>query len=242
MNIADFPNAQAVHIHNDLDDLSLAVAQRISELAAQAIATRGVFHIVMAGGETPQNCYEKLRQLPVEWKRVQVYFGDERCFPIGDARRNDTMIQNILLRHVGIPEGNIHAIPAELGAREAATRYADEVTRIPRFDLVLLGMGEDGHIASLFPGDPVVEDAAACVPVFNAPKPPVERVSLGIDQINSARQKIFLVAGAGKRNIVEKLLAGVLLPAARIVAAEWHIDRAALPITYSLSGAKQASL
>jgi len=242
MNIADFPYAQAVHTHNDLDDLSIAVAQRVAELAAQAIAARGVFNIVMAGGETPRRCYEKLRHLPVEWRRVQVYFGDERCFPIGDARRNDTMIRDTLLRHIDIPAENIHAIPAELGARDAATRYAAALEHLAQPDLVVLGMGEDGHIASLFPNDPAIEGMATCIPVFDAPKLPPERVSLGLSILNSARQKIFLVAGTGKRNAVEKLLSGVLLPAARIVAAEWHIDRAALPLTYNLSGAKQASL
>lgn len=229
MKITNLPKAKAVFIHDDLDDLSLAVARRIAESAAQAIAVRGVFHIALAGGETPRRCYEKLRGLGIDWAHVRIYFGDERCLPVGDARRNDTMVRDTLLKHIGIPPGNIHAIPAELGAHEAATLYAAMLENIAPLDLVLLGMGDDGHTASLFPGNAATENAAACVPIFNSPKPPAERVSLGMSALNAARQKIFLVAGAMKRDALRQILQGVLLPAARVAAAEWHLDRAALP-------------
>lgn len=229
MNIADLPNAQAVFIHDNLEAMSTAVAQRIAELAARAIAARGVFHLALAGGETPRRCYEKLRHLPVDWAHVQVYFGDERCLPAGDPRRNDRMAREALLEQVAIPPANIHAIPAELGARAAAASYAAVLENAAPLDLVLLGMGEDGHIASLFPGNPATDSAAATVPVFNAPKSPAERVSLGMGTLNTARQRIFLVAGAGKRDALEQILQGKSLPAARVAAAEWHLDRAALP-------------
>ena len=233
MNIANLPNARAVFVHDDLEELSAAVAQRIAELAAQAVAARGVFHLALAGGETPRHCYEKLRGLAIDWPHVQVYLGDERCLPGGDAKRNDTMILDALLNHVAIPKANIHVIPSELGAREAAASYAALLDNVAPLDLVLLGMGEDGHSASLFPDNPAMESTATVVPVFNAPKPPAERVSLGINALNAARQRIFLVAGAGKREALEQILLNKLLPAARVVAAEWHFDRAALPITYA---------
>jgi len=229
MNIANLPKAQAVFVHDNLDDLSLAVAQRIAESAAQAIAARGVFHLVLAGGETPRRCYEKLRSLAIDWAHVQIYFGDERCLPNGDAQRNDTMVRDTLLAHVAIPPANIHAIPAELGAHEAAASYAAVLDHVAQLDLVLLGMGEDGHTASLFPGNPATDNTAVAVPVFNAPKPPAERVSLGMDTLNTARQKIFLVAGAGKCAALKQILLGNSLPAARVTSAEWHLDRAALP-------------
>lgn len=229
MKLADLPNAQAVFVHDDLDGLSASVAQRIAELAAQAIAVRGVFHVALAGGETPRCCYEKLRHLPVDWTHVQVYFGDERCLPDGDVRRNDRMAREVLLEQVAIPSVNIHAIPAELGACEAAARYAAMLENVAPLDLVLLGMGEDGHTASLFPGNPATDSMAAAVPVFNAPKPPAERVSLGMGALNAARHRIFLVAGAGKRDALEQILRGKPLPAANVAAAEWHLDRAALP-------------
>lgn len=229
MNIANLPKAQAVYVHDNLDDLSLAVALRIAESAAQAIAARGVFHLVLAGGETPRRCYEKLRSLTIDWAHVQVYFGDERCLPNGDAQRNDTMVRETLLAHVAIPQANIHTIPAELGAREASVRYAAVLEHVAPLDLVLLGMGEDGHTASLFPDNPATDNTAAAVPVFNAPKPPAERVSLGMGTLNAAQQKIFLVAGAGKCAALKQILLGNSLPAARVASAEWHLDRAALP-------------
>ena len=229
MNIAGLPNAQAIVVHDNPDELSAAVAQRVADLAAQAIAARGVFHVALAGGETPRRCYEKLRDLTVDWTHVQVYFGDERCLPDGDAQRNDRMAFDTLLKHVAIPPDNIHAIPAELGAREAAVRYAAVLADIERLDLALLGMGEDGHTASLFPDNPATASAAPVVPVFGAPKLPAERVSLGMSTLNAARCKIFLITGAGKREVLAQIASGKLLPAARVAAAEWHLDRAALP-------------
>ncbi|MDO8811567.1 MAG: 6-phosphogluconolactonase [Gallionella sp.] len=228
MNTYNLPNANAVFIHDDLDQLSLAVAQRIAAAAAQAIAARGVFHLVLAGGETPRRCYEKLRSLAIDWTHVQLYIGDERCLPKGDAQRNDTMIRVALLEHIAIPPGNIHFIPSELGAPAAAAAYTAMLEKIAVLDMVLLGMGEDGHTASLFPGNPATEGTALVMPVFNSPKPPPERVSLGMGTLSKARQKLFLVAGAGKRNALEQMSRGILLPAARVADAEWHIDRAAL--------------
>ena len=231
MNIDDLANAQAVVVHNDLDGLSTAAAHRIAALAAQAIAARGVFHIALAGGETPRRCYEKLRGLSMDWPHIQIYFGDERCLPDGDPQRNDTMARNALLAHVAIPPENIHAIPAELGAHQAATRYASELAKVMPLDMVLLGMGEDGHTASLFPDNPATASSAGVVPVFNAPKPPAERVSLGMHTLNAARHKIFLVAGAGKREALGQILHGASLPAASVTSAEWYLDRTTLPVS-----------
>ncbi|MBI5438245.1 MAG: 6-phosphogluconolactonase [Nitrosomonadales bacterium] len=229
MNTYNLPNAQAILIHDNLDDLSLAVAQRIAAAAAQAIAARGVFHLVLAGGETPRRCYEKLRSLAIDWTHVQLYIGDERCLPKGDAQRNDTMIRATLLEHISIPQDNIHFIPSELGAHAAAAAYAALLEQVATLDMALLGMGEDGHTASLFPDNPATESTALAVPVFNSPKPPPDRVTLGMNTLNKARQKLFLVAGAGKRSALEQISCGILLPAARVKNAEWHIDRAALP-------------
>lgn len=218
---------QAV-IHDDIQALAMQVALRIRDLAAQAITDRGVFHLALAGGQTPRECYEKLRSLSVDWARVQIYFGDERCVARDDARRNDSMVREALLNHISIPQDNIHSIAAELGARQAAALYC---AKLPvRIDLVLLGMGEDGHTASLFPDNPANVCKEAAVPVFNAPKPPSERVSLGLTTLNAARVKLFLVAGESKRAAIEQILHGARLPASLISHAEWHLDRAALPI------------
>jgi 6-phosphogluconolactonase len=229
MKVTGLPNAQVVFVHDDLDDLSAAVAQRIAELAAQSIAERGVFHLALAGGETPRRCYQQTRQLAIDWPHVQVYFGDERCLPDGDAQRNDSMARESLLDHIPIPPANIHSIPAEIGAREAANLYAVLIDHIAQLDLVLLGMGEDGHTASLFPNNPATESDSSVVAVFNAPKLPAERVSLGMNTFNAARQRILIVAGSGKRAALKKIMEENSLPVARIATAEWHLDRASLP-------------
>lgn len=227
MNTVNIPNAQAVFIHEDMDGISAAVAQRIAESAARAIAARGVFRVALAGGETPRRCYEKLRNLDIDWAHVHIYFGDERCLPSGDVQRNDSMAEQALLKHVAIPPDNVHPIPAGHGVRSAAVEYTAVLEQALPLDLVLLGMGEDGHTASLFPGNPATEQDEIVVPVFGAPKPPSERVSLGMRTLNAAREKLFLVAGAGKSEALGRIVQGAPLPAARVAGAEWHLDRAA---------------
>ncbi len=221
------PNARSVILHEDLTSLSQVVAQRIAELSESAIEARGLFRIALAGGESPRRCYETLRELPLDWMRVYVYFGDERCLPQGDAQRNDTMAYQTLLNHVAIPAEHIHVIPAEKGALRAAVDYASLLENDLPLDLVLLGMGEDGHTASLFPDNPALQGTASAVAVFNAPKPPPERVSLSMSTLNNARHKLFLVAGAGKREALQAIANGASLPAAKVIGAEWHLDHAA---------------
>ncbi len=217
-----------VHVHDDARAMGVAVARQIALLAKQAIAARGVFRLALAGGETPRRCYEELARMDIDWRHVQIYFGDERCLPPGDLNRNDAMVRDALFEHIAIPEENIHRIMAELGAADAVARYMLVLDGI-RLDLVLLGMGEDGHTASLFPGNPASASEAAVVAVYGAPKPPAERVSLGFMTLNAARAKLFMVAGEGKRSALERILRGEMLPAAKITDAEWHVDRAALP-------------
>ena len=223
------PGARMVIVHENIGDLSIAVARRIAQIAAQAIGARGVFHIALAGGDTPRGCYRQLRNAAVDWEHVHIYFGDERCLPRGDVRRNDSMAHEELLAHVAIPRDHVHPVDAERGAKIAATEYAALLTRALPLDLVLLGLGEDGHTASLFPGSAATEQDDVVVPVFNAPKPPAERVSLSLGALNAAREKIFLVAGKEKREALSRIARGVALPAARVAGAEWHVDRAALP-------------
>jgi 6-phosphogluconolactonase len=170
-----------------------------------------------------------LRNTPVDWNHVHIYFGDERCLPRGDARRNDSMAHEELLAHVAIPRDQVHPINAERGAAIASAEYAALLTRVLPLDLVLLGLGDDGHTASLFPGNAATEQGDVVVPVFNAPRPPPERVSLSLGTLNAARKKIFLVAGKEKREALTRIVRGIALPAARITGAEWHVDRAALP-------------
>lgn len=204
-----------------------AVAQAVAELvehdARHCIAQRGVFHWVLAGGTTPKQCYELLRDADIEWSKVHVWFGDERCLPVGDDERNDVMADEALLKHVPIPQNQIHRIDAELGAEQGAILYAESLADIERLDLVLLGMGEDGHTASLFPNNPALTNQALAVPVFDSPKPPSDRVSMGYTALMLAHRRIIMVTGEGKRDAFDKVCAGEPLPV-NIDDSEWYVS------------------
>jgi 6-phosphogluconolactonase len=200
-------------------ELEQAVAQAILHAAQQSIRQRGAFHIVLAGGSTPRRVYELLRNADADWAAWHIYFGDERCLPPDHFERNSRIAEMAWLNHSLIPAKQIHPIPAELGAEIAANRYAQIVTGIEQFDLVLLGLGEDGHTASLFPGHAWgnTHGAPAAIPVHNAPKPPPDRVSLSANRLSAARQVMFLVTGETKWQAVKDWCDGVGIPAAAIV-------------------------
>ncbi|MFH0351827.1 MAG: 6-phosphogluconolactonase [Chromatiales bacterium] len=195
--------------------------RRILDAAARAIERRGRFLIVLAGGNTPRGIYRMLRAADTDWSRWQVYFGDERCLPAIDPERNSRMAADAWLNRVPIPQDQVHAIPAELGAAAAALAYAETLRGVGDFDLVLLGLGEDGHTASLFPNDDwgVNADAADALAVFDAPKPPAQRVSLSAARLSRARAVLFLVEGESKRSAVARWRAGEQLPAGAIQPA-----------------------
>jgi len=219
-----------VWVFPDAGELGHAAAKLTAQACAEAIAARGAFHLVLAGGNTPRFCYASLRDMPLDWSRVHIWFGDERCLPPGDAERNDRMADETLLSHVAIPPAQIHRMPAELGPEEGAGLYATEMAQVPmmdmlRFDMIHLGMGEDGHTASLFPGHAALSDERLAIPVFNSPKPPPERVSMGFSVINAARQVLILAAGAGKQDALARIRGGERLPAGLVHNPQWFIDR-----------------
>jgi 6-phosphogluconolactonase len=220
-------SAQSVRWHVFPDDASLG-AQALARVLAgarDAIARHGAFDIVLAGGNTPRKLYRALRHAGADWPRWHVWFGDERCLPPDDLERNCRMARDAWLDHVPIPASNLHVIPAELGAREAAAWYARELRAVDAFDLVLLGLGEDGHTASLFPGHSLGAhvDSPDAIAVFDAPKPPAERVSLSAHRLANACAVLFLVEGAGKRDAVAAWKRGDAIPAASI-APESGVD------------------
>jgi len=216
-----------IHVLPDANALAAEVARQVIVECEQAIAERGVFHWVLAGGNTPKKCYELLRDAGIDWGRMHVWFGDERCLPMGDAERNDVMADVALLSHVSVPSAQIHHIPVELGPEDAAAAYAALLADAPSMDLILLGMGEDGHTASLFPGNPALVDEHLVIPVFNAPKPPPERVSMGYSILNQGRKRIVMAAGKGKKDALQLVQRGESLPVARLAACEWYVDEAA---------------
>lgn len=212
------------HPFDSRSDLELATTAAILASARRAIAERGAFHIVLAGGTTPRKVYAALRAAKTDWSAWHVYFGDERCLPPADAERNSAMASGVWLDQVSIPRRQIHPIPAELGPEKAAPCYARELAGLGEandFDLVLLGLGEDGHTASLFPGQ-AWERATRLPPVIavlQAPKPPPQRVSLSPARLSGARQVIFVVSGSEKQAALRNWRDGAPVPASRIAPA-----------------------
>jgi 6-phosphogluconolactonase len=191
------------------------VCDDILHHAEQAIAERGCFKLVLAGGSTPEQVYRLLAKKPAAWEHWYIYHGDERCLPADHADRNSVMAANALLDHVAIPPEQIFTMPTELGTEQAKLAYQAVIAdRLP-FDMVLLGMGEDGHTASLFPGH-VHNDEESVHAVYNSPKPPPERITLSAKTLSSTRRLLFIITGASKRAAVKQWQGGEILPVTTI--------------------------
>ncbi|HMQ17334.1 MAG TPA: 6-phosphogluconolactonase [Phycisphaerae bacterium] len=229
----------------DCESLSHAVAALVLERAAQAVRERGRFCLTLAGGSTPQRAYQLLADPPcatrIDWSRVHVFWGDERCVPPDDARSNYGMANAALLSRVAIPAANVHRIRGERPAAEAAAEY-DGVLRAfwgeapPAFDLVLLGLGDDGHTASLFPHDPALREAQRWAAAVQRPDDPVARVTLTLPALNAAHTVAFVVSGRSKAAMLRAVREGPpnpALPAQAIAPASgellWLVDAAANP-------------
>ena len=197
------------------EQLAERAALHILARSRHAIEARGAFHLVLAGGETPRRTYERLSRLEAAWPHWHLYFGDERCLPAGDPDRNSEMVRASLTGRVPIPDAQVHPIPAELGPEAAADRYREVLRPVPMFDLVILGVGQDGHTASLFPGQ-AFPSGVSVIPVRGAPKPPAERVSLTPAALGNSREIIYLVAGEEKRAAVDRWRRGLPLPVAAL--------------------------
>ena len=195
--------------------LDRAAMERVVALADASIKARGQFHLVLAGGSTPKNVYTLLKNINTDWSKWHVYFGDERCLDSNHQDRNSTMASEAWLSHINIPTQNIHAIPAELGPIEGAHLYNETLSKVGDFDLVLLGLGEDAHTASLFPGDSWDNNLDALA-VFDAPKPPPLRISMSPARLSRSKSVLFLVSGKEKQTAINQWKAGDLIPASTI--------------------------
>ncbi|MBN2141387.1 MAG: 6-phosphogluconolactonase [Desulfovibrionaceae bacterium] len=233
-----------VRVYADLPALSAAAAQDIWDLAQEAVAHRGRFSLVLSGGATPEALYRELAAEPMgssmPWSRTHLLWGDERCLPPDHGQSNFNLARRTLLSGVRIPSQNIHRIPAELGAEAGAEAYARELRYLfrdqgeERFDLVLLGLGADGHTASLFPGTAKTSGGLTAAVRGPGAEPAVDRVSLTPAAINLARTAFFLVSGANKARALDRVLNDPQgsLPAAMVRPERlvWFVDRAAAGI------------
>jgi 6-phosphogluconolactonase len=247
-----------VVVHRDATLLAQAVAARIITGIVDAQAARDEASIVLTGGGIGGQTLRELADSParyaIDWTRLSVWWGDERFLPAGHPDRNETQARGALLDHVDLDPRRVHPMPASDGMGgddldAAAQRYAEELAAAaspedhsasPRFDILLLGVGPDGHVASLFPEAPALYDERSVIPVRGAPKPPPTRLSLSFDTINTAREVWLLAAGEEKAAAARMALSGAgatAIPAAGVhgrVATRWLLDRAAasrLPTT-----------
>jgi 6-phosphogluconolactonase len=243
--------ASQTRIYDTPEQLAQQAADWIVE---QASNSKTRFTLCLSGGETPQRLYELLAtsayRARMPWDRTHFFWGDERVVPHDDARSNFHMASEALLRHVPIPTENIHVIPTErMSPAAGAAAYAVTLKRFygadtldagrPLFDLTLLGLGEDGHIASLFPGSPALAEMERWVVAVMGETPP-NRISLTYPVLASSKVTAFLVAGERKRAALARVRAGdLVLPASRLQTVgtiHWFIDRAAAS-TPAFSGA-----
>ncbi len=210
MQIAIFP---------DTNTLSQQAAQYIVRLASEAIVTRGRFTIALSGGSTPKILYGLLGTEPyrdqINWASVEIFWSDERCVPPDSADSNYALAQEVLLSKIPIPANQIHRMPADQPDREAASReYTSEMQRtfgtngIPSFDLLQLGMGPEGHTASLFPHQESLHEQQRLVIPVTVPKPPPPRLTFTPPLLNAARHVLFLVTGSEKAEAVQAVLEG----------------------------------
>jgi 6-phosphogluconolactonase len=225
-----------VRLFPDMAALARSAAGAIAVQIGSGLGERENFRLALTGGSTPRPVYERLAETRgIDWGRVELYWGDERCVPPDHEASNFRLAEESLLSRVPVPPERVHRMEGELAPEEAARRYQEALGDEP-LDLVLLGMGDDGHVASLFPGCPEADEREARVVVARGPKPPAERVSLTMRAINEARAVYFMVAGSGKADRVAEIFREIESGAPRLPAAMvsprggepvWFLDEAA---------------
>lgn len=226
-------------VHASQDELAAQTAARLAAVLAEAQAARGTASVVLTGGRTGGAVLAALRDATLDWSTIDVYWGDERFLPGGDPERNETLARRELLDHVPVAPERVHAMAPSDGEfgddpDAAAEAYAVLLKDVGSFDVCLLGVGEEGHTASIFPHSPAVaETARAVVAVRDCPKPPPTRVSLTLPTIRRAERVWLITAGAAKAEPVAAALAGADeadIPAAGARGRQetlWLLDKAA---------------
>jgi len=200
----------------DAETVARRAAGEIARRLQRAHAERGVAHLALSGGTTPTRTYELLAGEPVDWTGVEIWFADERCVGPEDAESNYRLAAETLLRGIAIPSGRVHRMEGELGPEEGARRYALQLHEhvaarargLPVMDLIVLGIGPDGHVASLFPGAATLTagEEALCLGVTDSPKPPPERITVSLAVLRAAERCMLLATGAGKADAVSAML------------------------------------
>ncbi len=235
-----------VLVHADAAAVATAAAQRLTERVVAAQASSGSAHVVLTGGGVGIATLRALNAGPgreaIDWRAIDLWWGDERFLPYGDPERNDTQAREALLDHVDLDWSRVHPMATSDGpdgddVDAAAERYAAELITagegsVPAFDVLMLGVGPEGHVASIFPESPASVDQRVAIPVLHCPKPPPTRISMTYPTLNQAREVWFLAAGAEKASAVAQALSGaqaLQLPAAGVHGSDltlWMLDEA----------------
>jgi len=233
-----------VYITADIEELSHKAGEFVVELAARSVQQSGRFTLSLSGGSTPKSLYSTLASPQfrdrIPWSSVHLFWGDERCVPPDHAQSNYRMVNEALISKVSIPAANIHRLEGENSdPKKAAEKYEAllkelfhlQGARRPRFDLLFLGMGDEGHTASLFPDSAALTELQRLVVANYVDKLHAWRLTFTMPVINAAAEVAFLIAGAGKAEIVSQVFAGAPLPAAQVQPSNgqlsWFFDRAA---------------
>jgi 6-phosphogluconolactonase len=235
-----------VEIFADLEAMSRAAARLFARACAESKSSKREFTVALSGGSTPRSLYLLLGSgyymRALDWRRVHIFWADERCVPPDHEQSNFKLASDTFLSRVAIPPENVHRIKGEEPAEQAASRYEDALRTffgasvMPAFDLILLGMGEDGHTASLFPGSPALAEKKRVAVAAVAKQPPqVNRVTLTLPILNNGHRIVFLVSGSAKARILQEILTGTETkrnyPAGLVESANgeltWFIDKAA---------------
>lgn len=237
-----------VVVHADAGLLAQAVAARLIVRLIDAQAARGEATVVLTGGRVAADVYRAVAANPardaVDWSHVDVWWGDERFLPVGHPERNETQARAALLDAIALDPRRVHPMPASNHGTDpelAASRYARDLAgaaaprsaELPHFDVLLLGVGEDGHVASVFPEHPSAYETRPVTAVRGSPKPPPVRITLSLPAINTAEEVWLIASGAGKAKAVGMALAGagsIQVPAAGVSGVDrtvWLLDRAA---------------
>ncbi len=246
----------SLHVCSTLQELSHAAAAHVAQLSAEAVANRGRFIVALSGGSLPKILGPALAAEAIDWPAWHVCWADERCVPSSHPDSNYIVAKEYLFDHVPIPPGQIYNPDTSLNPTQTAAAYQSTLAHLfnrqapgkasnlhpstlppsplPRFDLILLGLGEDGHTASLFPGHPLLHETGRWVAaIVDSPKPPPQRITLTLPVINNARAVVFITAGAGKAGALAQIFGGAEPPLpARLVQPtqgelHWFVDQAA---------------
>lgn len=200
--------------YEQLDALHQALIEHISQAAKKAIAEKDFFTLVLAGGNTPKVLYQKLAKTEQQWDKWRLIYGDERHLALGDNDRNSTMIEVYLLNEISSGKPQHFAMPFSDDLTQDAESYAEIIADSLPIDFALLGIGEDGHTASLFPETPAHKQTVQAI--FNAPKPPAQRLSLSAQTLKQSLEIAFLATGADKLALIQQGIAQKNLPFSQV--------------------------